>query len=120
MNEYVFKLGIHLPELQLPFEEALSTARELGARYLWVNRIEDRPPIADMSDEDVDQLGASLATHGLEIFLLGSATPFKHIHLTDLKEYSFDEHEGVRRQASFPASDNHFSRSTPLVFVPLR
>ena len=27
---------------------------------------------------------------------------------------------GVRRQASFPASDNHFSRSTPLVFVPLR
>ena len=26
----------------------------------------------------------------------------------------------VRRQASFPASDNHFSRSTPLVFVPLR
>ena len=30
------------------------------------------------------------------------------------------ERQAVRRQASFPASDNHFSRSTPLVFVPLR
>ena len=96
MSEYRFKLGISLPELQLPFEESLATAKELGAQYLWVNRIEDRPPIGEMSDEEVDQLGESVAAHGLEIFLLASSSPFKHIHLTQLKLDALDEHEGFR------------------------
>ena len=96
MSEYRFKLGISLPELQLPFEESLATAKELGAQYLWVNRIEDRPPIGEMSDEEVDQLGESVAAHGLEIFLLAAASPFKHIHLTQLKLDALDEHEGFR------------------------
>ncbi len=96
MSDYDFKLGISLPELQLPFEESLATAKELGAQYLWVNRISDRPPIGEMSDEEVDQLGESVAAHGLEIFLLAAASPFKHLDLTQLEVGALDEHEGFR------------------------
>ena len=49
-----------------------------------------------MSDEEVDQLGESVAAHGLEIFLLAAASPFKHIHLTELELDALDEHEGFR------------------------
>lgn len=97
MDEYRFKLGMYLPELQLPFEESLATAREIGAEYLWITRIPDAPPIAQMSDQQVDRLGERVAAHGLRIFLLGASSPFKQLHLTELKREAPEEHEGFRR-----------------------
>ena len=34
-NQYEFKMGMYLGELQQPFEQSLATARDLGAHYVW-------------------------------------------------------------------------------------
>ena len=41
MSEYQFKLGMFLPELDLPAEEALGTARRMGAEYVWFSRLKE-------------------------------------------------------------------------------
>ena len=35
MTDYRFKLGMYLPELRLPFDEALAQAKDIGAEYVW-------------------------------------------------------------------------------------
>jgi sugar phosphate isomerase/epimerase len=81
-----------LPELDLPFEQALDTARELGAEYVWFDRIPDAPELAEMTDEAVDRFAAQVASRGLKLFLISAGTPFKQVHLSDLPLDTLDEH----------------------------
>ena len=46
-GSYTFKLGMFLPELDLPLEQALETARELGAGYVWFSRLRGLAPVAE-------------------------------------------------------------------------
>ena len=50
MDRYRFKLGMYLPELQLPFDEALATAKEIGVESVWFNRLKDEVDVARMTD----------------------------------------------------------------------
>ena len=50
----------------------------------------------------------------------GAYVDIREVETRDGEAVHVPSGKTVRRQASFPASDNHFSRSTPLVFVPLR
>ncbi|MCZ6676025.1 MAG: sugar phosphate isomerase/epimerase [Candidatus Poribacteria bacterium] len=97
MTDYRFKLGMYLPELRLPFDEALAKAKEIGAEYVWFNSLPDEPPIAEMSDAEVDRMGDRVARHGLKIFLLSAGNPFKQIHLTDLSLETMPEHPDFRK-----------------------
>ena len=91
-----FKMGMYLDELQLPMDQALATAREIGAEYLWFTQLNDMPPIADLSDAQVDRLGDGLARHGLKLLFVCADSPFKLIHLTDLEPESLAEHPQFR------------------------
>ena len=96
MDRYRFKLGMYLPELQLPFDEALATAKEIGVESVWFNRLKDEVDVARMSDAEADRMAERVERQGLEIFLLSAGSSFKHIHLTDLKKDKLTEHEGFR------------------------
>ncbi len=93
-----FKLGMFLNELRLPVDEALATAREIGAEYVWFSRLDGEPAIADMSDAQADKLGERVARHGLKLFLIAASSPFKLIHLTDLDAESLMDHPAFRRE----------------------
>ena len=97
MTDYRFKLGMYLPELRLPFDEALAKAKEIGAEYVWFNSLSDEPPIAEMSDAEVDRMGDRVVRHGLNIFLLSAGNPFKQIHLTDLSLETMPDHPDFRK-----------------------
>lgn len=98
MTDYNFKLGMYLPELGLPFDEALAKAKEIGVDYVWFNRLgEDEPPLSQLSDAEVDHMGERVARHGLEIFLLNLGNPFKQIHLTDLELDSMMDQPAFRQ-----------------------
>ncbi len=101
MTEHKFKLGMYLPELDLPFDESLAKAREIGADCVWFNRLgSDGPPMEELDDAGVDRLGKQVASHGLEIFLINVGNPFKQIHLTDLDLGCMEEHPEFRRDMS--------------------
>ena len=95
---YRFKLGMYLGELHLPFDEALATARDIGAEYIWFNRLPGEPKIAEMTDAQVDEMGERIARHGLKTFLITPEIPFKQIHLTDLKLETLEEHPTFRKE----------------------
>ncbi len=97
MTDYRFKLGMYLPELGLPFDEALAKAKDIGAEYIWFNSLPDEPPIAEMSDAEIDRMGERVAQHGLEIFVIGASNPFKQIHLTDLDLDTLETHPAFRK-----------------------
>ena len=56
MSNSQFKLSMFLHELELPFDHALATAKEIGAEYVWFDRIEDEPPLAEMSDREAERI----------------------------------------------------------------
>ena len=93
-----FKLGMYLPELRLPFDEALAKAKEIGAEYVWFNHLSDETPISQMSDDEVDHMGKRVSQHGLKIFLIGAGNPFKTIHLTDLSLETMTDHPAFRKE----------------------
>lgn len=98
MTEHNFKLGMYLPELDLPFEESLAMAKDIGADCVWFNRLgSDGPPMHELDDAGVDRIGEQVASHGLEIFIINVGNPFKQIHLTDLELDSMEEHPEFRR-----------------------
>jgi sugar phosphate isomerase/epimerase len=97
MTDYRFKLGMYLPELRLSFDEALAKAKEIGAEYIWFNSLPDEPPIAEMSDTEVDGIGERVARHGLQIFLIGASNPFKQVHLSDLNLETMADHPEFRK-----------------------
>lgn len=78
------KLGMFLNELQLPFDEALATAKEIGAEYVWCSSLGEGPEIADMSDRQVDEMAERVAEHDLKLLMISASSPFKQIHLTDI------------------------------------
>ena len=94
---YRFKIGMCLNELELPWEDALATAKEIGVEYVWFNELVDRPAVADLSDSEVDEIGETVAGHDLKLLLIGAANPFKFIHLTDLATESLPEHPDFRK-----------------------
>ena len=98
MADFHFKLGMYLPELRLPFDEALAKAKEIGAEYVWFNHLSDEIPISQMSDEKVDHMGKRVSQHGLKIFLIGAGNPFKTIHLTDLSLETMADHPAFRKE----------------------
>ncbi len=83
-ERYRFKLGMYLPELQLPFDQALAKAKDIGVESVWFNRLHQEAEIAQLSDADADRMAQRVQRHGLEIFLLSAGSSFKHIHLTEL------------------------------------
>ncbi|MEC8841349.1 MAG: hypothetical protein VX432_07115, partial [Candidatus Poribacteria bacterium] len=57
MENTHFKLGMYLPELRLPFDEALAKAKEIGVEYIWFNHLSDQTPINQMNDNEIDRMG---------------------------------------------------------------
>ena len=100
MNDqrYRFKLGMFLNELRLPFDEALATARDIGAEYVWFSQIPDEPEIAEMNDAEIDRMAERVAEHDLRLFLISALDPFKQIHLTDIDAGSPMDNEEYQRQ----------------------
>lgn len=92
MSDRPFRLAIFLPELDLPFEEALATAREIGGDYVWFSRLQDQGPLATMTDAEVDHLGERIAAHGLKLLVVAAGNPFKEVHLTDLPLQGLESH----------------------------
>lgn len=91
---YRFKIGMYLNELGLPFDESLATAKDIGAEYVWVNRIQHgETEVHEMNDADADRLAQRVDRHGLKLFLLNAGNPFKAIHLTDLKVDGLEDNE---------------------------
>src|SRR5690349_5585752 len=104
-GDYRFKLGMYLGELDLPFDEALAKAREIGAEYVWFNQLKGETPVGRMSDAESDRLAERVKRHDLKVFLLNAGNPFKEIHLTDLSAKAPEEHPGFRqRLADLPRS----------------
>ncbi len=97
MTDYRFKLGIYLPELRLPFDQALERARELGAEYVWLNNLPGEKPVARMDDAEADCLAERLARHGLKLFLINAGSTFKQIHLSDLDLGAMERHPAFRQ-----------------------
>lgn len=96
--EVRFKLGMYLGEFDLPFDESLALAKEIGAEYVWFNELKGETPIGRMSDAEADRLAERVNRHGLKILLLTPDVPFKQIHLTDLRVDKPEENADFRRQ----------------------
>jgi sugar phosphate isomerase/epimerase len=97
---YRFKLGMYLPELQMPFDQSLAKAREIGAEYAIFNALPNETPIAEMSERQVDAIGERVARHGLKIGMLHAGNPFKQIHLTDLALETLEQHPTYKKERS--------------------
>lgn len=97
MSDFRFKLGMYLPELGLPFDDALATAKDIGADSVWFTSIGDEAPVADMSDADADRMAARVAKHGLELHMIAAGAPFKGIHLADLDLETMQDHPAFQK-----------------------
>ena len=99
MAKHQFKIGMYLPELGLPFDEALATAKQIGVEGVWFNTLgADGPLLRELDDAAVDRMAAQVAGHGLEIFLINVGSPFKQIHLTDLELDTMEEDPAFRQE----------------------
>ncbi len=92
-----FRLAMYIPELRLPFDEELATAKEVGVDYVWFNRLLNETDIAEMSDAAADRMAQRVERQGLEIFLLNAGNPFKQVHLTDLDLKTMGDHQGFKK-----------------------
>ena len=97
MSNARFKMSMFLHELQLPFDQALAAAKEIGAEYVWFDRIDDETPLAEMSDRDAERMAARVSKHGLKLHLLRAGSPFKQFHLTDLDFATMEDQPAFRR-----------------------
>ena len=84
-------------ELELPLDEALEAAKDIGVDYVWFTELRDRPQVAEMTDAEVDKLAEKIAAHGLEQMLISAGSPFKFTHLTDLDADGLPEHPEFRK-----------------------
>jgi sugar phosphate isomerase/epimerase len=89
---------MYLGELDLPFDESLAKAREIGAESVWFNVLKGETPIGKMTDAEADRMAERVARHGLTIFLFNAGNPFKEIHLTEFSLQTIDEHPRFREQ----------------------
>ena len=61
IDDYQFKLGMYLPELGLPCDQALATVKQIGTGGFWFNGIPNTPEIARISDAQVDSMAERVA-----------------------------------------------------------
>ena len=97
MSTQAFKLGMFLNELRMPLEEGLDLARELAIEYVWFGGVVGRPPVAELSDDQVDAIGESIAERGLKLMIVGAGAPFKLIDLTTVSAGSLLQHTEFAR-----------------------
>ena len=81
---YDFKLGIYLSELQLPFEESLAVARDLGVRYVWGGDHRDNLPLFRLPDAEIDDSARLVDSYGCQFFFTDGGGLFKTVHLAEL------------------------------------
>ncbi|HIM55668.1 MAG TPA: sugar phosphate isomerase/epimerase [Candidatus Latescibacteria bacterium] len=110
-NQYDIKLGIYLGELQLPFEESLAAARDLGAQYVWCGAHSDNRALSELSDTEVDEAARLVDAHGLKFFFIDSGGMFKQVHLAELEKGKMLEHAQFKQ---------HFDRLTRSMAVSAR
>lgn len=97
-TNYHFKIGMYLPELGLPFDEALAKAEQIGVEHVWFNSLPNEKPIGEMNDAEVDTLAERVARHRLKIFLINAGNPFKTIHLAEFDLKTMTDHAGFRKE----------------------
>ena len=95
---YEFKLGMYIGELQMPFEESLDTAKELGAQYLFCGSYSDGRRLSELADKEMDQVAEAVAARGLEFLFIDSGGLFKPVHLAQLELGKMLEHEQFNEQ----------------------
>ena len=91
-NNYEFKLGMYLGELQLPFEESLATARDLGAQYVGCGTHSENRALFELPDAEIDKAASLVEAHGLKFFFIDSGGAFKQVHLAELEKGKMLEH----------------------------
>ena len=93
MPSHTFKLGIFLNELQLPLDEGLEEANELGVEFVWFSQLPGKPPIADLSDAEADDVQRRIEAAGLEHMKVSAGSPFKFLDLTEVTVDTLEDHE---------------------------
>ena len=100
MTTHKFKTGMFLNELQLPLDEGLAVAKDLGVEYVWFSSLVDRPPISEMSDDEIDEIDKKIEARGLKHMIVSAGSPFKSIDLTTLSVDSFEDDEDFQKDFS--------------------
>jgi sugar phosphate isomerase/epimerase len=108
---YEFKLGMFLSELQQPFEEALDTARELGAKFVWCGTYSGDRGLFELSDAEIDAAAEAVRSRGLEFLFMDGGGLFKQVHLAELETGKMLEHALFKE---------HFTSLTRLMEVSSR
>ena len=62
---YRFSTAMFINELQMPLDEALPTAKDIGVDYVWFASLPGRPPVAEMSDAELDEIARKVDDNGL-------------------------------------------------------
>lgn len=99
-GSHAWKIGMYLGELDLPFDESLDTARELGIKYTWFNQLKGERPIAEMTGTEADKMVERVRRRGMEIFVLNAGNPFKEIHLAELDLKTLPDQPAFRKHLS--------------------
>ena len=93
MPSHPFKLGIFLNELQLPLDEGLEEANELGVDFVWFTGLPEMPPVAELSDAEADDIQRRIEASGLEHMKVSAGSPFKFLDLTEVTVDTLEDHE---------------------------
>lgn len=95
-----FEVGIFLDELDLPFDEALRTAKEIGAESVWFARplATGEKPIAEMSDSEVSDMADRVAHHGLRLLVISAGMPFKLVDLDKIEFHTLESDTLFKRE----------------------
>lgn len=100
MTPHKFKIGVFLNELQLPLDQGLAEAKSLGVEYVWFSQLPGRPPIAELSDAEIDEIGKKIDEHGLKHMIISAGSPFKFVDLTTVSVESLEDHEDFHKDFS--------------------
>ena len=100
MNDHTFRLGMFLNELRLPLEAGLDLAQELAIDYVWFGNVMGRPPVAELSDDEIDAIGESITGRGLTLMVAAAGNPFKMIDLTTVTADALEQHAEFARDFS--------------------
>ena len=98
MSDYRFKIGMYLPELQMPFEESLDTARDIGVDYIWYNDRSYAKSFMEMSDAEVEAVADRVKERGQQLFLLSPGGCLKQVHLAELELEGMEQHPEFRAE----------------------
>ncbi len=97
-TSHPWKIGMYLGELDLPFDDSLDQARELGVKYVWFNSLKGEREIAAMTEAEADRMVERVTRRGMEIFVLNAGNPFKGIHLEELDLKTLPDQPAFRKE----------------------